>query len=45
MEGRVELVGTFLFLSPHFLISQYFLSPLGLKKEEKISYQKRIYSL
>jgi hypothetical protein len=24
-------------LSPHFFISQYFLIPLGLKKEEKIA--------
>ncbi len=29
----------------HFIISQYFLFPLGLKKEKKISYQKSIFSL
>jgi hypothetical protein len=31
-------------LSPHFSISKYFLFPLGLKKDEEISYQKRIFS-
>jgi hypothetical protein len=34
----------FLFLSPHFFISQFFKSQLGLKKEEKISYKRRIFS-
>jgi hypothetical protein len=33
-----------LFLSPHFFISQFFKSQLGLKKEEKISYKRRIFS-